>query len=65
MGIGKAPSIGAADTDVTPVRKKKMFLTQAPRNSVGESQNIPKHCIFCFVLIEDGNLKSVSTYYNA
>ena len=22
MGIGKAPSIGAADTDVTPVKKK-------------------------------------------
>ena len=23
MGIGKAPSIGAADTDVTPVKKKR------------------------------------------
>ena len=25
MGIGKAPLIGAADTDVTPVKKKEMF----------------------------------------
>ena len=26
MGIGKAPSIRAADTDVTPVKKKVYFF---------------------------------------
>ena len=28
MGIGKAPSIGAADTDVTPVKKKSRNKTR-------------------------------------
>ena len=38
MGIGKAPSIGAADTDVTPVKKTVLILQKNINSAARKSE---------------------------